>query len=254
MPLVAIAAGEAGTVMNVNGAVTAKGADGTLKVLAPKATVFSGDNLFTGKESYARIKFIDGAEIILRSNSNFKVENYNFDEKEPAKDSAGFNLLKGSLRALSGSIGKRGDPDSYGIKTPTATAGIRGTAFGLLFCKGDCSEVPTPTGTPPEDGLHVDVEQGTVILKNGGGSLLLNAGQYGYVKDNNVVPATVPPEKAVPITLPPHVSAQHAQSVKQEQKEKAATSTKQEQKAAPSGDGVEVTPETSGSGKECPAR
>lgn len=302
----AMSAPVAGTVTNTAGTVTSKSADGTLKVVAPKSTVAPGDMLFTGKDSFARIKFADGGEIILRSNSNFKVESYNFDEKQPEKDSAGFNLLKGSLRALSGSIGKRGDPDSYAIKTPTATAGIRGTAFGLLVCKGDCNDIttavdtsplaladdanqpdrntPADTGTPPwlyqvaalgwgsdlpavadasplqyqvdsidwsstllaeagippQDGLHIEVEEGSVILKNDAGSQVLNAGQHGYIKDASTPLSVVPPEQAVPIKLPPHIRSEFAKTARQERK---SDSDKK--------DSLVVVPDTKGPEREC---
>ena len=131
------AANDIGVVMNVEGSLSAKGADGALRPLGTWGKVLAGDTLFTGKDSYARVKFSDGGQISLKPVSQFKIEGYNYDEKDPKKDAAGFNLLNGGLRAISGAIGKRGDPDSYSVKTRTATVGIRGTKYGMLFCQGD---------------------------------------------------------------------------------------------------------------------
>lgn len=203
----AAAAAENGVVMNVTGTLTAKSPDGSLRVLAVKAPVAPGDTLITGRESYARVKFPDGGEISLRPDSHFKILSFHFNEQQPEKDSAGFSLLKGSMRALSGLVGKRGDPDSYQIKTLAATAGIRGTEFGLLLCQGDCANVPSPTGTPPADGLHSDVGQGTVILKNDAGSQLVNAGEFSYVQNAQTSPALVPKEQGIKIEIPAHVNA-----------------------------------------------
>lgn len=200
-------AAENGVVMNITGTLTAKSTDGTLRALTPKATVAPGETLITGRDSYARVKFPDGGEISLRPDSHFKILSFHFNEQQPEKDNAGFNLLKGSLRALSGLVGKRGDPDGYQIKTLTATAGIRGTAFGLLLCQNDCANVPTPTGTPPENGLHSDVEQGTVILKNDAGSQLVHAGEFAHVRDAQTAPLLVPKEQGIKIEIPPHVNA-----------------------------------------------
>jgi hypothetical protein len=201
------AAAESGAVMNVTGTLTAKGPDGTLRVLAVKSPVSPGDTLITGRDSYARVKFPDGGEISLRPDSHFKILSFHFSEQQPEKDSAGFNLLKGSMRALSGLVGKRGDPDSYQIKTLAATAGIRGTAFGLLLCQNDCAHIPSPTEAPPADGLHSDVEQGTIILKNDAGSQLVNAGEFGYVQNAQSSPALVPKEQGIKIDIPAHVNA-----------------------------------------------
>jgi hypothetical protein len=193
----------AGVVMNVEGALSAKGADGELRSLATWAKVFAGDTLFTGKDSFARVKFSDGGQVSLRPDSQFLIEGYNHEEQEPKKDEAKFNLLKGGMRAISGLIGKRGDPDSYGVKTQTATVGIRGTKFGVLFCKGDCTDIPLPTdGKPLENGTHLEVLEGQIVVKNAAGSQLLNAGQFGFVASVNTPPIVVPPDRGVKVDIP----------------------------------------------------
>lgn len=198
----AFAAGEIGMVMNMEGSMTAKGTDGALRVLKIFAKVLPGDILFMGKDSYARIKFADGAQITLQPGAQFKIEDYHFDAQQPDKDRAGFNLVKGGLRAVSGLIGKRGDQDSYSVKAQTATVGIRGTHFGMLLCKSDCGSISTPEGKPPENGLHLDVAEGAVILRNAGATQLFNAGQFGFVRDTSTPPVTVPTERAVKVEVP----------------------------------------------------
>jgi hypothetical protein len=122
-------AGEvAGTVVNLSGPLLAKKPDGTVKVLSVKSTVEQGDTLVSEKDTYARIKFSDNSEITLRPNSTFKIESFSFDEGKPEKDSAVFNLVKGGLRAVTGTLGKRNN-EKFGLNTPTATIGIRGTIF-----------------------------------------------------------------------------------------------------------------------------
>jgi hypothetical protein len=197
---------EAGMVVNMEGSVVAKGAEGTLRPLATGGKVFAGDMLFTGKDGYARVKFADGGVMSLRPHTQFKIDGFNFDEKEPGKDSAAFNLVKGGLRAVSGLVGKRGDPDSYAVKTHAATIGIRGTQYGVQLCKGDCADVPTPTGQPPDDGLHVDVSEGAVMVKNSAGTQLVNAGQYAYVQDANAAPISIPPERGIRVDIPARIN------------------------------------------------
>jgi hypothetical protein len=122
-------AGEvAGTVVNLSGPLMARKADGTVKALSLKSTVENGDTLVSEKETYARIRFTDNSEITLRPNTQFKIENFNFEEGKPEKDAAVFNLVKGGLRAVTGTLGKRSN-ERFGLNTPTATIGIRGTIF-----------------------------------------------------------------------------------------------------------------------------
>lgn len=117
-----------GTVVNLSGPLLAKKADGAAKVLAVKSSVEQGDTLISEKDTYARIRFIDNSEITLRPNSQLKIDNFSFEEDQPEKDSAAFNLVKGGLRAVTGTLGKR-NKEKFGMNTPTATIGIRGTIF-----------------------------------------------------------------------------------------------------------------------------
>lgn len=122
-------AGQAvGTVANLSGPLLAKKSDGTAKVLAVKSPVEQGDTLISEKDTYARIRFIDNSEITLRPNSQLKIDNFSFEEDKPENDSAAFNLVKGGLRAVTGTLGKR-NKEKFGMNTPTATIGIRGTIF-----------------------------------------------------------------------------------------------------------------------------
>ena len=201
----AASANDAGMVLKLTGSLTAKSADGALRVLAMKNAVAGGDILFTGRDSYARIRFSDGAEIDMRPNAHLLIDKYNFDEAHPEKDSAVFSLLKGSIRAVSGLIGKRGDQDSYEMKTPDATLGIRGTKYGLLSCHSDCQDITSADGKPAQDGLHAEIDEGAVLLRNEAGDRLFNAGEFGYVSSRRTVPEQAPPEQAIKIELPSNI-------------------------------------------------
>lgn len=124
----AFAAQVAGTVANLSGPLIAKKPDGTVKVLSLKSVVEEGDTLIAEKDTYARIRFTDNSEITLRPGTQLKIDSFNFEEDKPEKDSATFNLVKGGLRAVTGALGKR-SKERFGMNTPTATIGIRGTIF-----------------------------------------------------------------------------------------------------------------------------
>lgn len=198
-------AGTAGEVTHLSGTLSVKHPDGTTKLLAVKSTVHEGDLLTTEDETYARVKFADGAEVVLRPGSQLKVESYAFNQAKSEDDNVVLSMLKGGLRAVSGLIGKR-NRDKVNFSTTTATIGIRGTHFGALLCQGDCGNVPTTSGKPPPNGLHLDVADGTIVVKNGAGQVQINAGQFGYVASQNTPPITVPPQQGIQVTMPSSIS------------------------------------------------
>jgi len=79
-----------GVVAHLSGPLMDRKADGTVKVLAPKSEVESGDTLVSEKNTYAQIRFIDNSEITLRPGTTFKIENFAYDAEKPDGDSAAF--------------------------------------------------------------------------------------------------------------------------------------------------------------------
>lgn len=121
-----------GTVTDLNGPLLAKKTDGTVKVLAQKSLVEEGDLLVTEKDTYTRIKFLDNSEVTLRPETQFKIERFAYEQDKPQNDNAFFSLLKGGLRAVSGTVGKR-SRERTGLNTPAATIGIRGTIYVVEY-------------------------------------------------------------------------------------------------------------------------
>lgn len=198
-------AGTAGQVTHLSGTLSVTKADGSSKLLSIKSEVQEGDTITTEAETYARVKFIDGAEVVLRPGSQLKVESYAYQAAKPESDNMFLSMLKGGLRAVTGLIGKR-NRDKVNVQTATATIGIRGTHFGALFCQGDCGGVPTVTGRPPANGLHVDVADGAIVLSNAAGQQLINTGQFGFVAASNVLPVIVPANQGIQVTMPQSIS------------------------------------------------
>jgi hypothetical protein len=195
----------AGMVTHLSGLLTAKSSSGAVRILAVKSEVMQGDTLITERETYARVKFSDDGEMVLRPGSQLVVASYAYDAIAPANDNVVLSLLKGGLRAVTGLVGKR-NHDAVTINTPTATIGIRGTHFGALFCQNDCGGVPAPDGNTPANGLHVDVSQGAIVVRNAGGEKIFAAGQFGYVSSPSTPPVIVPPAQGVQVTMPEAIS------------------------------------------------
>ncbi len=199
------AASAVGQVTHLSGTLTAKRADGSVKLFAVKSEVQEGDTLSTEQDTYARIKFADGGEVVLRPGSQLKVAAYAFDQAKPQSDNIVLNMLKGGLRAVTGLVGKR-NRDAVSFATTTATIGIRGTHFGALICQNDCGGIPTVSGKPPENGLHLDVADGAIVVKNAAGEQVITSGEFGFVQNANTPPVIVPPSQGIQVTMPSSIS------------------------------------------------
>jgi len=197
---------QAGVVTHLSGILSVKRADAAPKMLSVKSEVKEGDLLTTEEETYARIKFVDGGEVVLRPGTQLKVESYVYNDAKPGSDNVVLSMLKGGLRAVTGLVGKR-NKEKVSYTTPTATIGIRGTHHGMLLCSNDCGNVPTTSGHPPPNGLHLDVAQGSIVVHNGAGQQQFNAGQFGYVAGPNSPPQLVPPQQGIQVTMPPSISS-----------------------------------------------
>lgn len=162
-------AAPAATVTHLSGTLAVLKADGSSRILAQKSSVESGDTLSTEKDSFVRLKFTDGGEVVLRPNTVFKVDAYRFDEAKPKEDGFFVSLLKGGARFVTGLVGKRASRNDYKVKTVASTIGIRGTDYGVLTCQGDCTGLA--------DGTYTNTYGGTIFQSNEAGTLDCATGQ-----------------------------------------------------------------------------
>jgi hypothetical protein len=199
-PAAAVSATAAGTATLVTGHVSAATPSGEIRDIVKGGPVYEGEVLITASSSSVNIEFSDGGRVLLRPESRFQIERYQYATtatptqaaNQPARqESAFFRLLKGGFRAVSGLIGHTRRED-YAVQTPVATIGIRGTDYEVRFCQGDCTDT-TPT---PKDGLYAGVQSGSIALSNQGGTTTPTAGQYVYIAGANGVsiPGTVRPQ------------------------------------------------------------
>jgi len=171
-----LARADQGTVTHLSGVLSAKKPDGTIRVLAERSEVGTGDVLTTETNTYANIRFADGGQMTLKPASSVKIEKFAYQKEKPQEDSFVVNLLTGGLRLVTGIVGNR-NRSKFQVGTQTATIGIRGTTFNVDDClKGG-------EGCPPgsEPGIYVGVTNGAVELSNSSGRLLIRAGQFSRV-------------------------------------------------------------------------
>lgn len=124
--------------------------------------VQAGDVILTGPTSNAQVRMSDGAVIAIRSQTEFKINEYSFNGKADGTEKASLSLVKGGVRAVTGVIGRE-NKDNLKVDAVVATIGIRGTGFNIVYCQGNCSNADR---TPAKDGLYAGVFEGKVSVAN----------------------------------------------------------------------------------------
>ena len=172
----AVAQEAAGRVLVVAGNMTIE--RGTERIAGKVGTeVRSGDTLQVGPQSNAQVLMTDQSIFSLRSDSTMKVSDYAFKDKTPDTQRAFFDLVKGGLRTLSGTIGKA-KPENYKVTTATAVIGIRGTHYTLVVCADNCRDA---SGSLATNGTYGAVTDGRISVTNQTGETVFGGNQYFIV-------------------------------------------------------------------------
>lgn len=224
-----------GTITHLSGPVSVQILDGKTQPGMAGTKVSAGDTVITGVGGYARMVMTDGGEMVLRPDSQLKVESYKFAEGAPSQDNFIFSMLKGGMRAISGLISKRGNRDAYQLSTITATIGIRGTQFDLRVCQANCGSLA--------DGTYLAVQFGAVQATNTQGSLAISAGQVAHVPPQ-LPPVLLPRNPGIGFTPPPVIPKLD------EKKKQATTVTESNVNQAKQGPGVAEKTTQSAQGSE----
>ena len=98
--------------------------------------LYPGETIETAAGAQGVLVFRDDSRLTLGSNTRFRVDNFVFDAKNPGEGRFLVSLLRGSLRALTGLIGKA-NTRNVGLSTVTATIGIRGTGLDIECKEGE---------------------------------------------------------------------------------------------------------------------
>lgn len=137
--------------------------------------LYEGDTVSTAANSNVQIRMIDDAIIWVRPGSQLKIERYRSDRHGAAKNEASLNLLSGTMRQVTGAIGKA-SPGDYKLSTPNATIGIRGTEFDATFAT---ALIAAQLNTPP--GTYNRVYVGSTVLEGPSGRVELNKDEAGFM-------------------------------------------------------------------------
>jgi hypothetical protein len=175
-----------GKVVVAEGQTIAVGHDKITRQLIAGDSVYVGDKLITGVDGFLRLKMVDQALLDLRCYSILVIEEY--DLHATTRTSV-INLLQGSLRKVTGEIGKWKE-DVYELRTPVASVGVRGTEYALrVFQSKGCSgSIDTD-----DDGLYVKVIKGLVDVYNKAARTEVAKGDTLYI----ALPDQAPQEKVI---------------------------------------------------------
>ena len=112
---------------------------GARRRLVVGGSVYVGERVETGAGAKAVLVFRDDSRLTLGASTRFVVENFVYDEKNPEDGRFFVSLLTGTMRALTGYVGKA-NTRNVNFTTSTATIGIRGTGLDLdCGSTGSCS-------------------------------------------------------------------------------------------------------------------
>jgi len=196
----------AAKVMLITGVATATPPGGKARSLHRGDAVEPGESLEVGNNSYLSLSFADGGRVLLRPNTVFEVEAYDYPPPaaaaapvaapaaeapaaapavteaapKPGSGKAFFKLVRGGFRAISGLIGKQ-DKQEYLIRTSVATIGIRGTDYVAEKCSGDqCAGPYQQVDGDLSDALQVGVNEGSIEVTTPDGTAHpVEQGQFG---------------------------------------------------------------------------
>lgn len=174
------------------GKINAVSKDNQQRELKLKSDLFEGDKIITGKKAYAVIVFNDESKMTLKAETEVVIEKHHFVTPESDENGATYKLIKGGIRALTGLISKI-KKDNYKLKTPSATIGIRGTGFDVVWL-GSCS------GGAASCGLNVAVWKGSIFARNEAGEFVLVQNQSFLIPFNSAAATftTTPPVFNIP--------------------------------------------------------
>lgn len=203
-PILASAEEVAGRVLVATGDVVL--VRGAARIAARHGTELrAGDLLELGAQANAQIRLTDDSIIALRPDTTFRIAEYAFQNRKPEEQRSFFELARGGMRTVTGIIA-RANQKGYGVVTPTATVGIRGThyvlyqapaaggktasarRFEVASAGNDTALLAQAAASPASGPLFGSVTDGAIAVINKAGEFVFGADQYFRVDGPDVAP------------------------------------------------------------------
>ena len=182
--------------VSTQGEINAVDGNGTRRRLVDGGAIYPGETVETGPAARGVLAFRDDSRLTLGATTRFRVDSFVFDATNPGEGKFLVSLLRGSMRALTGLIGKANNRN-VGFTTATATVGIRGTGVDMQ-CDEACSFF-TWLGT-------VEVTPSNPAQGGGLSALqVLSAGQGLFVSTTGIRALPAPPPEMINLPRPDEV-------------------------------------------------
>lgn len=120
-----------GAAVAVRNQVTSAVGSGQARPLAVGGAVHQNERITTGANSVAQLLFTDQTSLSIGQRSQVTLDRYVYDPNRSAGDVA-VSLGGGAMRFITGSQ----TPNSYQVRTPVATIGVRGTIVDMVLIDG----------------------------------------------------------------------------------------------------------------------
>lgn len=123
----------------------------------------------TEPDAASEIVFLDGTKISVGPRARITLDKFVYDP-DPSKGTFFLTASQGVFRFITGNMAHQ----SYQIKTPNGTIGVRGTELNILVCDKNRPAKPPGSATDPcdeinGDGTTVEVVQGSAVFTDQNG-------------------------------------------------------------------------------------
>jgi hypothetical protein len=163
--------------------------NGELIAVAQQASVFAEDILITNEASVAEVKLIDDTRFKLGPNSALKINKFLYLTSETnTVQPRGWmvaHILRGTVRTITGLLGKLNTNDYTVSSVLTAFIGIRGTDFTVRVCviEADCGDL---------FGVSAAVQDGGISFKNRVAEIELDKNEFAQIQSVTQGPVASP--------------------------------------------------------------
>jgi hypothetical protein len=168
------------TVLQIRGSVAAKGSDaapGKERQLRQGDVVYVGEELRSTSAGEAVLKTEDAGIVAIRPNTALVAVRFSAQDKPT--DGMTLRLIVGSLRLISGWIGRTNRAGST-VVTNTATIGIRGTDHEPYVLSPEMA-----LAAASNEGTYDKVNRGETTMLVGDQSLDIETGKVGFMRSSN---------------------------------------------------------------------
>lgn len=163
-------------VSRLRGDVYVTGKSGAPRKLQEGSSVYVGEQVKAAPNGEAVLKTADAGVVAVRPGAEFVMERFSAEGK--SSDHQVVRLISGSLRIISGWIGKL-NREEHRVVTPNATIGIRGTDHEPFVLPAEMATSQYRQGT------YDKVNRGSTSLDANEASIAIDSGRVGFVRDPN---------------------------------------------------------------------